>query len=67
MSPNMSPDTTSANGPGRRYYVKCCGVIIQSQHVHDMVWCKCGKNAIDGGNVYVRIAGDRDDFEAIDE
>lgn len=40
--------------------IKCnlCGDIIESKHRHDMVWCKCGACAIDGGNDYHKITGD---------
>ena len=45
--------------------LKCkkCGDIIQSKHRHDMVWCKCGAIAIDGGNDYCKITGNSDDID----
>lgn len=45
--------------------LKCknCGDIIQSTHRHDMVWCKCGLIAIDGGDDYTKITGDKENWE----
>jgi|UniRef100_UPI00352B2C28 hypothetical protein len=39
--------------------VRCkkCGDIIESKNRHDMVWCKCGAIAIDGGKDYQRFTG----------
>jgi hypothetical protein len=48
---------------GKRYHVKCCDDTIQSTNRHDMVWCKCGKSAIDGGADYIRFVGDWSNFE----
>ena len=42
---------------------KKCGDIIQSTHRHDMVWCKCGAVAIDGGDDYCKVSGNLDDME----
>jgi hypothetical protein len=50
---------------GKRWHVKCCDDIIQSTDRHDMVWCKCGKSAIDGGNEYTRVTGDWSNFEEV--
>lgn len=38
--------------------IKCnyCEDIIESNHVHDYVRCKCGKVAVDGGKEYLRRA-----------
>ena len=49
--------------------IKCkkCGDIIESKSRHDMVWCKCGKVAIDGGNEYVKISGFLEDIAFVDE
>lgn len=33
---------------------KFCGDIIESTHVHDFKYCKCGKVAVDGGHEYLR-------------
>lgn len=48
----------------RKYYVgdvfenkaKClsCGDVIMSKHVHDFVWCSCGKLGVDGGSHYAK-------------
>ena len=37
---------------------KKCGDIIESSHVHDFKWCKCGAIAVDGGKDYIRRVGD---------
>ena len=36
--------------------IKCnlCGDTIESTHVHDFKWCKCGKVAVDGGREYLK-------------
>ena len=49
--------------------LKCkkCGDIIQSKHRHDMVWCKCGAIAIDGGGDYCKVSGNLEDIEFIKE
>jgi len=40
--------------------IKCtnCGDKIRSRNRHDMVFCSCGKTAIDGGSWYSKITGD---------
>jgi len=47
--------------------IKCwkCGDTITSEHRHDMVWCKCGAIAIDGGDSYTRITGYPEDWEYV--
>lgn len=40
-----------------------CKQIIWSTHQHDMRWCDCGTVAIDGGQAYSRILGDRENWE----
>lgn len=60
-------DTNEGSGPGARWRVSCCGSIIQSMNVHDMVWCKCGKSAIDGGDAYTRTAGKWENFSRVTE
>jgi hypothetical protein len=47
-----------------RNAAKCnkCGDVIQSTHQHDYVTCNCGAIAVDGGNGYLRAAGDTKDF-----
>lgn len=39
-----------------RNAIRCnlCGEEIESQSRHDMVWCKCGACAVDGGHDYLR-------------
>lgn len=40
--------------------IRClkCNDIIESKDLHDYVSCKCGACSIDGGNQYIRIGGD---------
>ena len=45
---------------------KKCGDLIWSSYRHDMVWCKCGAIAIDGGEDYCRLTGNLDDMETIE-
>lgn len=35
---------------------KCliCGDIVESCYTHDMVFCKCGQMAVDGGKAYLK-------------
>ncbi len=50
--------------------IKCnhCGDIIESFHVHDFKWCKCGKVAVDGGHDYCkRVFHQPDDFTDLSE
>lgn len=39
-----------------RNMAKCniCGDIIESKHVHDFKYCKCGRIFVDGGHAYLR-------------
>lgn len=48
-------------------YLKCkkCNDIIFSKNRHDMCYCKCGAIAIDGGADYIRITGNKEDYECI--
>lgn len=50
-----------------RIRCKICGDIIESKHRHDMVWCKCGACAIDGGSDYTKISGDSNNWEYVTE
>lgn len=43
-----------------------CGDAIWSKHRHDMVWCKCGKVAVDGGTHYMKITFDKTPPEYVD-
>lgn len=47
--------------------IKCkhCGDVIKSKHRHDFVWCSCGKVAVDGGNDYLKITGNQEDYEVL--
>ncbi len=42
-----------------RNRIKCrlCNDIIESLHVHDFKWCKCGAIAVDGGQHYFKRVG----------
>ena len=42
-------------GAGKKVKCKHCGDVIVSKHVHDFVWCKCRKIAVDGGDEYLRL------------
>ena len=47
--------------------IKCrlCGTIIEGDKKGTMIWCKCGKCAIDETKYYARIIGDFEDYENI--
>lgn len=47
-----------------RNRIKCkhCGDEIQSDHIYDFKFCKCGKVAVDGGKYYLRRIGNREDY-----
>lgn len=49
--------------------IKCkkCGIIIESKHRHNMVWCNCGAISIDGGDEYIKISGLPIDWERVVE
>jgi ribosomal protein L37AE/L43A len=50
--------------------VKCnkCGDIIRSRNRHDMVYCKCGTVAVDGGSWYLKRAfKEEGDYEELSE
>lgn len=49
--------------------IKCknCGDIIQGDKQGTYIACKCGNVAIDETPYYVRIIGNRDEFEEIIE
>ena len=49
--------------------IKClkCGDIIESTHRHDWVQCSCGACYVDGGHDYMRIGGNREDWEDMSE
>lgn len=44
-----------------------CGEIIESKHRHDFVWCKCESVFVDGGNDYIRVGGNLEDMEFIED
>lgn len=49
--------------------IRClkCNDIIESKDLHDCVSCKCGACSIDGGSQYVRIGGDFEYINCINE
>jgi len=57
----------------KRNAIKCkkCGAIAESKSRHDMVWCKCGECAADGGHDYIkrcfRSEKPEDSFEEMSE
>ena len=44
---------------------KLCNTIIEGDKKGRMIWCKCGKCAIDETPYYYRIIGNAEDFEEI--
>ena len=42
---------------------KRCGEVIESQHTHDYVTCRCGAVSVDGGHCYLRRSGYFEDWE----
>ena len=52
-----------------RNRIKClkCGDIIESKSRHDWVQCTCGACFVDGGHDYMRIGGNREDWEDLSE
>ena len=49
--------------------IRCrhCGDVIESLHVHDFKWCKCGKVAVDGGRHYLKRSGDLNGYDDLSE
>jgi hypothetical protein len=47
--------------------IKClkCGDVIYSRSRHDFHWCSCESCAIDGGFDYMKITGNREDWESV--
>lgn len=45
--------------------IKClqCGDVIFSRHRHDYKLCGCGKVGVDGGQVYLRRIGNKEDYK----
>lgn len=41
--------------PGPQVRCNTCGDVVQSMHVHDFKYCKCGTIAVDGGGEYLRM------------
>ena len=44
-----------------------CGDIIESTHRQDLMFCKCGAVAVDGGKDYLRRCGICEDWEELSE
>lgn len=47
------------------YKCKSCGDKIGINTNGRLVYCKCGKLGIDGNEYYVRIIGEKNDFEIV--
>lgn len=49
--------------------IKCklCNTIIEGDKLGHLIWCECGKCAIDETKYYARILGNKDDWEEIKE
>lgn len=45
--------------------IKClkCGDIIYSRSRHDFRWCSCESCAVDGGFDYIKIVGNKENWE----
>lgn len=53
---------------GTKIKCKYCQTIIESEHVHDLVFCNCERIFIDGGDEYTRIGfQEPEDYDIIDE
>jgi len=52
---------------GPKIRCKKCEDILQSKSVHDFQSCSCGACYIDGGDDYVRVGGELEDWEWIFE
>jgi hypothetical protein len=50
-----------------RNSAKClkCNDEVESTHVHDFKWCKCGSMAVDGGHWYLKRAANK--FEEVED
>lgn len=48
-----------------KWYAICqkCDQMIMSPSHHEIVSCRCHAISIDGGNEYLRMVGERDDFK----
>lgn len=56
--------TGKIEGPRNRAKCLLCGDVIESFHVHDFKWCKCGALGVDGGRDYARrLFHNSDDIE----
>jgi len=72
----MTDEHTASLNTGRSTFVpkkilhnavRCsmCNDVIESTHVHDFKWCKCGAIAVDGGRDYLRRTGTLDAYEEL--
>ena len=52
-----------------RNAIKClkCGDVIESTYRHNFVQCSCKACFVDGGHHYMRIGGNREDWEDLSE
>jgi hypothetical protein len=60
----MSPDTTTIK---KENYIKCkkCSTEIYWNTHKRMTYCKCGAVAVDGCEDYIRLIGNKEDYEQI--
>lgn len=49
--------------------IRClkCGDEIESNSEYDFKFCSCGACAVDGGHLYLRRCGNREDWEEMSE
>ena len=50
---------------GSKVRCKRCGDVIESKWLHNYVRCSCGRVAVDGGNDYLRVCGNFEDWEHV--
>ena len=46
---------------------KKCGTVLESNYTHDFKMCKCGSVGIDGGHMYLRRIGNREDYTELSQ
>ncbi|MFA6106569.1 MAG: hypothetical protein WC745_02735 [Patescibacteria group bacterium] len=49
------------------YKCKNCGDVISANTNSQLVYCQCGKLGVDGNEFYVRVIGDKKDFELVNK
>lgn len=53
----------------KRNAIRClkCGDIIESKSLHDFQVCSCGACYVDGGQEYIRVGGNPEDWHTLTE